>query len=117
MVHVANEAPQMGSQVTTLLLRQKRSYLVSPAMGLDDELAAVEGRFRAADSNPRPVAREHDASRSATRVLDHNFALGNVDRFVLVASLHIRVQRPGEQAHLRPSEGQHGPVTEEGRSP
>ena len=54
---------RFGGQLATLLLCQKLSYLVTPAMRLDDELAAVEGRFRAADFNPCPVAREHDAPR------------------------------------------------------
>ena len=59
---------KLGGQLATLLLCQKLAYLVCPAVRLDDELAAVEGRIRAADFNPCPVAREHDASGFAARI-------------------------------------------------
>ena len=45
---------------------------VRHAMRLDDELTAVEGRFRAADFNPCPVAREHDALRVSLRIADRD---------------------------------------------
>src|SRR5688572_18895741 len=88
-------------------------------MRLDDELAALEGRFRAADFNPCPVAREHDAVRSSDcpsmkRIFDDDFVFAYVDRFVLMASLHIRVQRPAEQRHLRSGKGQDRPETQRG---
>ena len=101
--------------MTTFLLCQKPAYLVCPAVRLDDEVAAVEGRFRAADFNLCPVARKHDALRKSARIADHDFGLGNVDVFVLMPSLHIRVQGPAQQGDLRARERQHRPVTEHGR--
>src|SRR5436190_1140732 len=78
-------------------------------MRLDDELAAVEGRFRAADFNLCPVAREHDALRISARVFDDDFRFRHVDGFALEASLHIRAKRPAEKQHFCASERQHRP--------
>src|SRR5687768_5653031 len=100
MVHAANEAPKLRRQLAAFLLCQKFAYLVSPAVRFDDESAAMEGRFRVADFNPCPVAREHDAARISARIFDDDFRLRDVDALALEASLHIRAQRPAEKEHF-----------------
>jgi hypothetical protein len=82
---------------------------------LDDELAAMEGRFRVADFNACPVAREHDAPRISARIFDDDLGLRDVDALAIEPSLHIRAQRPAEQRHFRTGEGQYGPESERGR--
>src|SRR6185436_8487359 len=119
LVHAAYQQLQFGCQLATLLHWQKLAYLADPAVRLDDELVAVEGRIWAADFNPGPVAREHDAlwrgAPRAMRELDGDFRLGDVDVFAVVPSLHIRTQCPAEEQHLGTGERQHRPETEEGR--
>ena len=44
----ADQPPKLCGKLMTLLLCQKFANLVAPAVRLDDELAAMEGRFRAA---------------------------------------------------------------------
>ncbi len=60
---------------------------MTPAVRLDDELAAVEGRFRAADFNLCPVAREHDAPRRDRAQIDDHFALRDFDVLALDGAL------------------------------
>src|SRR5688572_7878362 len=73
----------------------------------------MEGRFRAADFNLCPVAREHDAARR-DRIIDCDLTFRDFDVLALVASLHIRVKCPAEQQHFRARERQHRPETQPG---
>src|SRR6516162_3717816 len=110
LVHAANEALQPQRQSASLLFCEEAAQLALAAVRLDGEPARVQACRGAAQFNLRPMPREHDmlAARTRTRI-DADVGVGHRDGLAVEAPLEADSERPAEQRHLEPGEGQNGP--------
>ena len=75
----------------------------------------MQARMRAAEFNACPMPRKYDFDvMSAVPLLDPHVIFGNGDRFAVMAALEASAQRPAEEQHFEPREGQDRPVAAEG---
>ena len=64
----------------------------------------------AAQFNLRPMPREHDVLAVCPRArINADVGVGHSDGLAVEAPLEAHVERPAEQRHLEPGEGQNGP--------
>lgn len=76
----------------------------------------MQRRTPSANSNLRPVPREHDALELRwIAILDFHRIGGDDDGLFLVATRHAAMQRPAEQRQLESGEGQHWPIAHNGQ--
>ena len=85
-------------------------------MRLDCQSTRMQRLTPGADSNLRPVSREHDAAAGGRlAILDFHRLGQDRDGLLFVPPCHGASQRPTEQCDLGAGEGKYRPVTHEGQ--
>src|ERR1700694_3911942 len=110
LVDAADETLQAKRQSTPLLFREKAAQLALAAVRLDGEPARVQARCGAAQFNLRPMPREHDPRAALAQPrFDAHVGLRHGNGLAVEAALQGQFERPAEQRHLEPGEGQDRP--------